>query len=276
MTNLKLEGLRLSDGDLDFIVQEAAPEFGDKEKLKQLMREDGAFRRGLVEDEKVFRRVMADDEMMLRVSPALLFEVLLRRALKELQRASHTVERAGTQAIPVFDAEEVVGLLVKPGVLDYLAHMLSSFTRIQSYVIPIRVRAGIWRKIRFNDLDIDSLIRFCNNLDEEHRFSYYKSIADVCLFILGVFPEYAQFAYRYPLSGRARPRIAIGLRRSMEEYEEAGKRFYGLAGKHPAARSMELAEVFWLLHENFNAAKKPLNFIFAHYLNQKKHTLFGM
>jgi hypothetical protein len=276
MNALNLKSLELSERDLDFIVQEAAPEFKDKAKLKQLIREDKDFRKGLVGDEKVFRRVVADEEMILKISPALYFEILLRKALKELEKVSHTIERTGTQRVVVFDTKEVVGLLSNQAILDYLADMLSSFTRIESYVIPVRVKKGIWRKIRFNDMDIDSLSRFCEAVNEEYRFSFYKRIADVCLFILGIFPEYAQFDYRYPFSGERRPKIAGRVRRSAEDYEAEGRKFYKLAGEHPSARVLELSEVFWLLHENFNTAKKPLNFISEHYLHYKKHKLFGL
>jgi hypothetical protein len=106
--------------------------------------------------------------------------------------------------------------------------------------------------------------------------SYYKRIADVCLFILGMFPEYAQFDYRYPFSEEIGPRIARRPGRSMEDYEEEGRKFYKLAAEHESARSLELSGVFWLLHEEFNAAKKPLNFIADHYLHYKRHELFGV
>jgi hypothetical protein len=270
------KGLRLSDSDLEFVVKEAAPQFKDKAKLKQLIRGDESFRRGLVGDEAVFRRVMEDDETFLKISPSLYFEILLRKALKELEKATHTVERVGTQTVAVFDVRAVVDLLAEEKVLDYLASMLSSFTRIESYVIPIRVKKGAWRKIRFNDMDIDSLARFCEAVDEEHRFRFHKRIADVCLFILGMFPEYVQFDYRYPSSGEVRPRIIGRARRSMEDYEEEGKKFYKLAAEHESARSLELSEVFHRLYEDFNVAKKPLNFIGEHYLHYRKHRLFGV
>lgn len=91
---------------MDFVVQAAAPESKNKAKLRQLITEDEDFRKGLVSGEKVFKRVMADEEIILRISPALYFEILLRKALKEFEKASHTIERAGTQAIPVFDAKQ--------------------------------------------------------------------------------------------------------------------------------------------------------------------------
>src|SRR3989304_2438517 len=203
--------LDMTETDLDFVVSEAAPEAQNKERLKELLLEDREFRKGLVGDEKVFQRVMTDDEIFLRISPALYFEVLLRRAYIDLQAATHTLERAGRQSIPVFDAPEVVELLSDPDVLEYLAQMLASFIRIQSYVMPVRVRPGLRRPVRYT-----------STVDEEHRFGLYKRIADVCLFISGFFPEYAFFDYRYPASGQVRPLTVGRIRRSLEDYEEEG------------------------------------------------------
>jgi len=275
MAGLKLKSMNLSDSDLDFVIWEAAPEFSDKEKLKQIIREDDDFRRALVGDERVFRRVITDEEIFLKISPALYFEILLRKTLKELEKTSHTIEKVGGEQVPVFDTKAVVDLLAREMVLEYLADMLSSFTKTESYVIPIRVRKGVWRKIRFSDMDVDSLSRLCETASEEHRFGFYKRIADVCLFILGVFPEYVQFDYRYPLSGEVKPRIRVG-RKGLQEYEDEGRKFYKLAAEHESAKMLELSRVFWLLHENFNAAKKPLNFISQHYFAYKKHQLFGV
>jgi len=53
-------------------------------------------------------------------------------------------------------------------------------------------------------------------------------------------------------------------------------RFYGLAGKHPTARTLELADVFGLLREHFGAARRPLSLISAQYLHSGRRRLFGM
>jgi hypothetical protein len=142
-------------------------------------------------DDRLFARLMNDDEAFVGISPGLCFEVLLRRVHRDLEASTHTMERSGRQTIPVFDTGSVVGFLGRPGVIEYLAHMLASFTRIQGFVVPVRVRKGIRRRIRFNDMDVDSLIRVCSTADEAERVNYYKRIADVCLFITGVFREHA-------------------------------------------------------------------------------------
>jgi hypothetical protein len=274
MSGLNLEGFNLSDRDLDFVIGEAAPQFKSKERLKQLIRDDSDFRKALVGDEKVFRKVMSDEDIFLKISPSLFFEILLRRTLKELGKASHTVEMVAGEQIPVFDAKAVVSLLNKEEVLDYLTDMLASFTRTENYVIPVRVRKGVWRKIRFSDMDVDALSRLCEVTDEEQRLSLYKRIADVCLFILGIFPEYALPDYSYPPLVEVRSVIRKG-RKTVQEYEEEGRKFYKLAAEHQSAKALELSQVFWLLHENFNVAKKPLNFISQHYIYSKKRQLFA-
>ena len=264
-----------SEADLEFVVGEAAPDAADKERLKALLREDKDFRTAMVGDERVFQRVMNDEGVAVRVSPALYFEVLLRRALTELEVATHTVELAGRQTIPVFDTGEVVELLGRAEVLDYLAKMLASFTRIHSYVSSVRVRRGVRRRVRYNDMDIDSLVRLCVAADEEHRFGYYKRIADVCLFVSGIFRGYATSGSSDGASGQRGASWAGQTRRSLEDYETEGRRFYGLAEKHPTARALDLSEVFGLLRRHFSSARKPLSFIAAQYLHSRGRHLFG-
>jgi len=152
--------------------------------------------------------------------------------------------------------------------------MLASFTRIESFTWSVRVRKGIWRKVRFNDMDIDSLLRFCQAVDEGQRFAFYKRIADLCLFILGMFPEYVTAGYHYPSSGGARPGFFGRLRRSTGDYEEEARWFYRLAGEHRDAALLDLAGVLRQLHDGFNLAKKPLNYISEHFLRFKKERLF--
>ncbi len=275
MERIRPRTARYSEADVDFVIDAAAPEAGKREKLKAAFREDEAFRTALIADDRVFQRVMADDEAFVRISPALYFEVLLRKAHRELEHATYTLERTGSQTVVVFDTPEVLDLLKRPGAIDYLADMLASFTKVESYVVPVRVRPGLWRKVRYNDTDIDSLMRLCQTAGEEQRLAYYKRIADVCLFTLGVYPEHAPMDYRYPSSGEPRRYFGTRVRRGLDEYETEGRRFYRLAGEHPAAQAFDLREVFLLLHEKLHAAKKPLNFISQHYLAIRKRQMFG-
>lgn len=275
MSKLNLRGLRMSDRDLDFLVETVSPEVADKLRLKQIIREDEDFINTFIGKEKVFRRIMDDDEILLKISTALFFEILLRKAANDLEGVSYTIEKTQTMKIPVFDTKEVVELLTNETLLVYLADMLSSFTRIESYAISFRVKEGTWKKIRFNDLDIHSLMSFSEAVEDEYRLGFYKRIADICLFILGIFPQYPEHDFRYPFSGQARPQIFGKARMSHEEYEMEGQRFYKLAAEHQSAKELDLSDVFWALHSNFQKAKKPLNFIVDNYFQFMGHKFFG-
>ncbi|MFB0521358.1 MAG: hypothetical protein ACETWD_08025, partial [Desulfatiglandales bacterium] len=235
MSVLNVRGIRLSDRDLDFLIETVSPEVTDKPRLKQIIREDKDFRNTFIGHKKVFRRLTDDDEVFLKISPTLFFEILLRKTANDLEEVSYTVEKTSTMRIAVFDTKDVVELLAKESLLGYLADMLSSFTKIESYAISFRVKKGIWKKIRFNNLDIFSLMNFCEVVEDEYRLGFYKRIADICLFILGIFPDYAERAYRYPFSGEVRPQIRARLRISPEDYEKEGRKFYKLAAEHQSA-----------------------------------------
>jgi hypothetical protein len=271
MSSEKSKTWRLTGRDLDFLVDTVSPEVSDKSRLKQIILTDENFRNTFIGNDKVFNRVMRDDEILLKISAPLFFEILLRKAADDLSRVGYTYEKSRTMSIPVFDSEDLVSLLNRESLLIYLSDMLSSFTRVESYSVSIRVRKGVWRKIRFNDLDIYSLVSLCDVVDDAYRFRLYKRIGDICLFILGIFPVYADRNYRYPVSGQLRPKIAGRRRVSTQDYEKEGQRFYRMAAEHRTACDMELTEVFWSLHENFQKAKKPLNFIAEHYLSYKNN-----
>ena len=258
--------------DLDFLIEEAAPQASNKVRLRQMILEEQEFRQAIVGDERVFQRVIRDEEIMVKISPALYFEILLRKASKELDLATYTVERIGKETIPVFDTSGVTGLLGQSRVLEYLAQMLASFTYIESYVRRVRVRRGIWRRIRYNDTDIDSLVQLCSTADEEDRLGYYKRIADVCLFVSSVFQEHT---YLGKGRGQATLPTARRMRRSMEDYEWEGKRFYGLAERHLAASLAGISGIFGVLREQFVYARKPLSFIASQYLHSSRAHLFG-
>ncbi len=264
----------LTRADVDFLAAAVTPEVEDRGRLKQLLETDEDFRQAFVGHEQVARRMMADKEAFVKISPPLYFEILLRQARQDLESASFTLERVGTQKVAVFDIPEVVDLLARPPMLFYLADMLASFTRIESYTISYRVGEGIWRKVRFNDLDLDSLMRFSNWVEEEHRLGFFKRIADICLFTLGIFPDYIHFSYRYPSSGERRPQVGGAIRWDLSDYQDEGRRFYRLAAEHRNAQLLELTEIFQALYQDFHKATKPLTFIAYHYLHSRRHHLF--
>ena len=50
-------------------------------------------------------------------------------------------------------------------------------------------------------------------------FGPYKRIANVCLFLAGMSPDYIDVQYRYPLSRQIRPRMTGLIFRRGEDYE---------------------------------------------------------
>jgi hypothetical protein len=266
---------RWSYRDLRFVVHALIPERSDAEHVVDLLKEDKSLLEAMLQDDRLFQELMADEEVFLSVSPQFFFRVLLARAGRDLEQELYTIERRHQQKVVLFDANQVVDLLAQQEVRDYLASMLASFTRINSLTIPIRVRPGIWRRLRVNDLDVDSLIAYAQNIDEDYRFGAYQRIADACLFLTGLFPEHIEATQRYPLSGQPRLRLRSSLLQSLEDYESYGQTFYRLAAGHPEAKLQGLDQVLTTLSQQFILAEKPLAFLAARYLALHKHRLFA-
>jgi hypothetical protein len=255
--------------DIRFMVASVFPDLGDRRGLLENAKSDQRFVEAMLGDERLFQRLTSEERVLLEITPKLFFSVLLRQARKDLTKARYTMETRARQKIPVFDTHLVVGLLGKPGICSYLADMLTSFTRVESFAWRVRVREGIWRKHRVSDLDIDGLIKLCEHVDEFYRFSLYKRIGDVCLFLTGMFPEY--------VARKGDPFAALrGRRRDLEDYEQDGADFYQLAAEHEVAAIIEVNEVLETLSSDFALAEKPLKFLSEHYLLTRKHTLFGL
>jgi len=267
--------IEFSSGDIYLLISTVDPDLlskidsisSDHEFIENMM-EQGAVR--------VFHRIMLldENELTTSITPRFLFEVLLRTARFELKNRGYTVERSSSMKVPVFDSQDVVDFMENREVVRYLADMLTSFTKIQSYTIPIRVRKGFWRRIRFNDMDIDSLMRYCQTVEEESRFKIYKRIADLCLFLLGIFPEYVTPVLSSSFPGQTGPGMFGRMRRSAREYIEEGRRFYKLAAEHQDSSRAGLTGVMLLLHEQFDLARKPLNYISENLIQFKKVKLF--
>jgi len=266
----------LTWADVDFLAAAVKPEVHDRVRLKHLLESDEDFRQAFVGHEEVVQRVISDKEVFIKISPRLYFEILLRQARRDLQGASFTVEKIGTQKVAVFDTPEVVNLLARPPMLYYLAEMLSSFTRIESYTISYRVGEGVWRKLRFSDLDLESLISLCDWVEEDYRLGFFKRIADICLFISGIFPDFITASSHYPFSGDKRPPLRGILRWSPTDYQQEGQKFYRLAAEHRQAEILNLSEIFQTLSQDFPKAVKPLSFMAQHYFPAQRRQLFNV
>ncbi len=262
--------------DLLFMIETLMPGRQDREHTADLIRGDEELLGAMLDDDRLFQRLMGEDDILLRVSPWLFFTVLLRRTWRDLESETFTVEQRHRQKVLLFDTDRVVELLTQEPLREYLATMLASFTRIESVTVPVRVRKGIWRRYRTSDLDVEGMMRYCQALDEPFRFGPYRRIGDVCLFLTGMFPEYIDAQYRYPLSRQIRPRMKGRLCRSREDYEAHGQAFYRMAAEHETARAEGLDDVLTTLSENFILAEKPLAFLANRTLQFAKRRLFEL
>src|SRR5258708_20393711 len=82
----------------------------------------------MLEDPKLVERLFRDEETFVRISPHLLFSVLLRRVRMDLEKESYVFEvESNGKRIPVFEAPAVAQFLPNKQTWDYLSRMLSTF-----------------------------------------------------------------------------------------------------------------------------------------------------
>lgn len=264
----------LTYADIAFIHEALGPGAPAEDEMPQLLAEE-EHRARLLGDPRLFDALMPHDGSLAPVSPRLLFEALLRRAVDELHGAQHTFERTGSRSgerVPVFDAAEVAAFAAQPRILHYLASLLSSFTKVHSHTERVWVRRGVVRKVRYSDLDVHSMLRLIQQTEEHERLPLYRRTGDLCLLILGVFPDFAATAQRYPGTGALRAQSSYRRRLSTEEYETVAAEMYGHAAHYDTG---EMSTVHRALREHIADAKKPLNFIAEHYLGFRRDRLFG-
>ena len=125
-------------------------------------------------------------------------------------------------------------------------------------------------------MDLDTLLRIAGQVGEYERFGYYKRVAEVCLFITGVFTDHTLPGHFYGNYKHKRQSLTnMRLHRSLEEYEFEGRRFCRLAANHPTSSLFHLSEVFSQMRQHFLMARKPLIYLSSQYLHSSKGHLFG-
>jgi hypothetical protein len=211
----------------------------------------------MLEDPKLTERIFREEEALVHISPHLLFSVLLRRVRKELEKEAYIldVDTKGKR-IPIFESPAVAEMLSDKKVRDYLAEMLSSFARTNNGIIYWKER-GTWHKRRFSDIDMDDMIELARIIDPEMRPGLYKRIADIALFLSGIFPEHAVFF-------ATRRKIMYSAKRTLEDYEQTGRRFYSVAALQ--TDQAQWKPVLETLAEKFTLARLALNSLSERYV----------
>jgi hypothetical protein len=257
--------LQLTESDLRFVVETVATRRRDYDHIAELVRDKEDLLEPMLEDPKLTERLFREEEALVRISPHLLFSVLLRRLRKELDQEAYIfdVDTKGKR-IPIFEGPAVAEMLSDKKTRDYLAEMLASFARTNSGIIYWRER-GAWHKRRFCDLDIDDMIELAGIVEAEMRPGLYKRIADIALFLSGIFPDHAA------LFEATRKTMSLP-KRTLKDYEHTGKRFYSVA-------ALKMDQVQWkpvlgTLAEKFTLARLALNSLSERYVKTYRTRYF--
>jgi hypothetical protein len=258
--------LHLGESDLRFLVETVATNRRDYDHIVNLVRGKEDLIEPMLEDPKLMERLFRDEQAFVRISPYLLFSVLLRRVRMDLEKETYIFEvESGGKRIPVFEAPAVAALLQDKQICDYLAQMLASFVRTNSGVIYWRER-GAWHKKQFSDIDIDDMMELARIIDPEMRPALYRRIADLALFLIGIFPDHATRL-------AARPTTLFSSRRTLKDYEQQGKRFYRVAERETDQE--QARPILATLAEHFTLARRALNSLSDRYLKTYRGRYFG-
>ncbi len=258
--------MRLTEADLKFVVETVATRRQDHDHLVNLVRDKEDLLEPMLEDPKLAERMLNDQEQFVRVTPHLLFAVLLRRVRRDLEGASFVLEHdAGGRRLPVFAAPQAAELLGEPALRDYLIELLCSFVRTHTGVLYWKER-GAWRKRRFSDLNMDDMIALCQMVEAPFRPRLYKRTADLALFLAGVYPDHTTLSVR-------RPRSQAASGRTVQDYEREGRHFYSLAARD--ATPPWPPTIFEELAVKFSLAREVLTTLSDRYLQPLRERYFS-
>jgi hypothetical protein len=263
----------LSEADLNFIVRTVVTKRNDHDYLCHFLKDKPDFIDIMLEDEKLFQRIQGDENILLKISPFLLFSILLRKAKRDLEHRTYTMEIVdrGTR-IPVFDASHTIRLLGNKDVREYLARMLASFTRVECATVVYRSRGMTYQR-HFSDLDFDDVLELAGMVEPAYRFPFYKRLADIALFVSGIFTEYCRG--QETADHEIPARVSGKKLRTLQNYEEEGRHYYDLAATYEEASEQGLHDVLTLLADKFNLARKPLNYMAEHYISNCRARWFS-
>ena len=254
-----------SESDLRFLVETIATNRRDYDHIVSLLRGKEDLIEPMLDDPKLTERLFRDEEALVRVTPFMLFSVLLRRLRSELKNEAYVLDLdKDGKRLPVFEGPAVAETLSDQQTLDYLAAMLSSFTRTNSGIIYWKERSA-WHKRRFSDIDLDDMVELTRIIDPEMRPALFQRIADLALFLSGIFPEHSAH-----FSGPRKTMFSA--KHTLKDYEQAGKRFYTLASRETDQTHWK--PVLGTLAEKFSLARLALNSLSDRYVKTLRMQYF--
>jgi len=254
--------MRLTESDLRFIVETVVTRRHDHDHIIELIRDKDDLLEPMLEDPKLFDRIF--NEAVARISPYLMFAVLVRRIRRDLEKEPYLYQRdTDGRRIPVLAAPEAVNLLTESTMRDYLAEMLCSFIRTNTGTAH-RNEPGGMRKQKFCDIDMDDMIALCQLVEPHFIPRLYKRIGDIALFFAGIYPEHTSHFVRRRRSQEWR---------IVSDYEREGRHFYSLVARAP--QPPWPSPVFERLSEQFSLAREVLGALSDRYFKSLGNRYFA-
>lgn len=220
------------------------------------------------------------------VSPLLVFAVVVHRGGSEIGERTHVPERFGTGLmIPVFDGERLARFSTAADTRLFLIELLGSYTRVLSGPRWEQSR-GRWRRRRFSEMNPAQLAQLAASLPLDERTGAYRRLGDLALFMNGVFPDHAA---RQTLSPIDLDRILQSIPNSgsselvrllQSDRVDATGPVLAALGPHwyrLAAETVPIPSMRSQLNdmgENFDQARRFLNFVTDRYLWKRRDWLF--
>ena len=76
--------MKFSEADLRFLVETVATQRYDNDRIVELVRDKEDFLEQMLEDPALLHRILNDKEVFIRISPYMMFSILLRQIRREL------------------------------------------------------------------------------------------------------------------------------------------------------------------------------------------------
>lgn len=178
---------RFTPRDLELLAELAGTDELDRARSDVEALEDVLAKRDL------FARLFGPEPetTLLRASPFLAFTVLLLHLGREMGEVRFISERVGVgRRVPVFDVTGPREFLDNRERRLFLADLLTSYTRVAGGSVWFRTGRG-WRRRRYSELDPLRLVELVEVVPQAQHASVYRRLGDLCLFLAGIFPDYA-------------------------------------------------------------------------------------
>lgn len=289
MTSAAWLSEHLSDRDLAFLVRVLVTRRSDHDHVVSILRDKPDLVEIMLDDPQLYERVADGSAAAERISPHMLYAILIRQVRRDLDRVAHTTDYVAPDGrVPVFDAGELRAFLDDHAKRDYLVELLASFTQPASpseragsadvpepfpvEAPPAPARSSGWR---FSELDLAALERVRPLVEERDRFAVDRRTGDLSLFLAGTCAREETRSTLFDAVREARVAApAATLPEALEALEAKAREAYQSAARHPIARATRVDGLFAALAESVHPARKVLNHLSERHLDPLRRTWF--